>query len=208
MLYEKCDEVNEDFWRELAQADPAEVSRRTGAVFQRGCYRLPFLSLELVVDPGARRLVMAGAEDAEPGFRLCLATLLYLLQVDVAALGPLVSPLELPGGTTFFQNSGPHSLPNPLLEERFGRDLAGFMAAGRRLGAETVSAGDGALMFQVFPGLAIEVILWQADEEFPAQASFTVPSHLDRFWHLDVVLGLIVVVVQELIALAPVENKD
>lgn len=208
MLYEKCDEVNEDFWRELAQADPAEVSRRTGAVFQRGCYCLPFLSLELVVDPGARRLVMAGAEDAEPGFRLCLATLLYLLQVDVAALGPLVSPLELPGGTTFFQKSGPHSLPNPLLEERFGRDLAGFMAAGRRLGAETVSAGDGALMFHVFPGLAIEVILWQADEEFPAQASFTVPSHLDRFWHLDVVLGLIVVVVQELIALAPVENKD
>jgi hypothetical protein len=47
------------------------------------------------------------------------------------------------------------------------------------------------------------VILWQADEEFPAQASFTVPSHIDRFWHLDVVLGLIVVVVQMLLTAAP-----
>ncbi len=202
MLYEKCAEVNEDFWRELAQADPAEVSRRTGAVFQGGCYRLPFLNRELVVDPQGKRLMVAGAEGSEPGFRLCLATILYLLQVDVAALGPQVSPLELPGGATFFQKSGPHSLPNPLLEERFGADLAEFLAAGIKVGAETVSAGDGALRFQVFPGLAMEVILWLADEEFPAQASFTVPSHLDRFWHLDVVLGLIVVVVQELLKAA------
>lgn len=202
MLYEKCAEVNEDFWRELAQADPEEVSRRTGAVFQEGCYRLPFLNRELVVHPASSRLGVAGAEGAEPGFRLCLATVLYLLQVDTGALGPLVSPLELSGGTTFFQKSGPHSLPNPLLEERFGRDLAGFLAAGRRLGGEAVAAGDGALAFRVFPGLMMEVILWQADEEFPAQASFTVPGGLDRFWRLDVVLGLIVVVVQELLRAA------
>jgi hypothetical protein len=199
MLYEKCAEVNEDFWRELAQADPEEVSRRTGAVFQEGAYRLPFLNREIWIYPQDKRLLVANAEEAEPGFRLCLATILYLLRVDPAALGPLVSPLELPGGTTFFQKSGPHSLPNPLLEERFGRDLAGFLAAGRRLGGETVSAGDGALAFPVLPGIVMEVILWQADEEFPAQASFTVPAGLDRFWHLDVVLGLIVVVVQELL---------
>lgn len=202
MLYEKCAEVNEDFWHELAKADPAAVSRRTGAVFQEGAYRLPFLDRELLIYPEESRLEVIGAEKVEPGFRLCLATVLYLLQVDPAALGPLVSPLELPGGTTFFQKSGPHSLPNPLLEERFGRDPAGFLAAGRRLGGDAVAAGDGALAFRVFPGIMIEVILWQADEEFPAQASFALPSHLDRFWHLDVVLGLIVVVVQELLQAA------
>jgi Domain of unknown function (DUF3786) len=203
MLYEKCAEVNEDFWQELCQVDPEEVTRLTGVEFQDGAFRLPFLNRELLIDPRESRLVMAGAEELEPGFRLCLAALLYLLQVDTRALGPQVSPLELPGGTMFFQKTGPHSLPNPLLEEKFGRDLAGFLAAGRRLGGEVVAAGDGALAFRVFPGLVIEVILWQADEEFPAQASFTVPSHIDRFWHLDVVLGLIVVVVQMLLTAAP-----
>ncbi len=202
MLYEKCAEVNEGFWEELGRADPAEVCRRTGAVFRENSYRLPFLNRELVVEPRERRVVIAGAEDAEPGFRLCLTALLYLLRVDPKTLGPLVSPLELTGGTTFFQKSGPHALPNPLLEKRFGRDLAGFLQAGERLGAVVRPAGDAALAFQVFPGLQVEVILWLADEEFPAQVSFGVPGGLEQIWHLDAVLGLIVVVVRELLAAA------
>lgn len=199
MLYEKCAEVNEDFWRELDQADPEDVTRRTGAVFHDNSYRLPFLNRQLTVDLRERRVVVSGAPDTDPGFRLCLTALLYLLKVDTSVLGPLVSPLEMPGGTTFLQKSGPHSLPNPLLEERFGQDLPGFLEAGRRLGAEVLHAGDASLGFQVFPAVMVEVILWQADEEFPAQVSFAVPSHLDRFWHLDAVLGLIVVVVRELL---------
>ncbi len=202
MPYEKCAEVSEEFWRELRQTDPEAVTRRTGAVFSGNSYRLPFLDRELLVDLAEHRILVSGAEDVEPGFRLCLTALLYLLYVDPIALGPLVSPLDLPGGTTFIQKSGPHSLPNKPLEDRFGSDLEGFLAAGRRLGAEVRQAGDGALALQVFPGLMVEVILWQADEEFPAQVSFAVPSHLDRFWHLDAVLGLLTVVVQELLKAA------
>ena len=138
----------------------------------------------------------------EPGFRLCLISLLYLLYVDTAALGPPISPLELPGATTFFQKRGPHALPSAPLEERFGRDLAGFFQVGARLGAAKLASGDGALAFQVFPKLPVEVILWEADEEFPAQVSFTVPSHLDRFWQLDAVLGLLGLVVKEMLRAA------
>ena len=69
--------------------------------------------------------------------------------------------------------------PARPLEERFGRDLAGFWEVGRRLGAERRASGDGALAFPVYPGLPVEVILWVADDEFPAQVSFTVPSGLD-----------------------------
>ena len=45
----------------------------------------------------------------------------------------------------------------------------------------------------------MEVILWEADEEFPAQVSFTVPANLDRFWQLDAVLGLMGLVVKEML---------
>ena len=38
-----------------------------------------------------------------------LTALLYLLRVDPASLGGPVSPLDLPGGATFFR--GPHGLP-------------------------------------------------------------------------------------------------
>ncbi|MDI6812197.1 MAG: DUF3786 domain-containing protein [Deltaproteobacteria bacterium] len=206
MLYEKCAEVSQEFWRELNEAEPEEVARRTGAIFQGGSYQLPFLNRELMIDVKEKRINIAGAGDADPGFRACLTALLYLIRLDPAALGPLISAMEVPGGANFFQSHGPHALPNAPLEERFGQDLAGFLEAGRRLGAEVRAAGDASLAFQVFPGLWVEVVLWQADEEFPAQVSFMVPSQIDRFWHLDAVLGLMVIVVRELLAAAGGSN--
>ena len=44
--------------------------------------------------------------------------------------------------------------------------MAGFLEVGHRLGAEKRASGDGALAFQVYPGLTVEVILWVADDEF------------------------------------------
>ncbi len=200
MAYELCSEVNQAFWEELAQTDPREVCARTGAHCQPDALVLPFLNRHLTISLQERRLLDPAQTGSDPGFRLCLTALLYLLKVDTAALGGPISPLELAGGATFFR--GQHGLPHAALENRFGQDLEAFLAAGRRLGGEVRPAGDGALAFQVFPGLWVEVILWLGDEEFPAQASFTVPAHLDRFWHLDAVWGLLNLVVQELIRAA------
>jgi hypothetical protein len=126
------------------------------------------------------------------------------LRINPAALGPGISPLELPGGATFFR--GHHSLPGGPLEERFGREAAGFLAAGKKLHGETRPAGDVAVALEVFPGLVVEVILWQADDEFPAKVSFTLPAHLDRFWFLDAVWGLLNLVTQELLHAAAGES--
>jgi hypothetical protein len=202
MLYNRCAEVNQEFWRDLSQADPEEIARRTGVRRHQNAFRLPYFNQEAVMDLDGQRVFRAGASDEEPGFRLCLLSVLYLLSMDTAGLGPPVSPLELTGATTFFQSRGPHAIPSAPLEDRFGRDLAGFLEVGRRLGAEKRASGDGALAFQVFPGLTVEVLLWVADDEFPAQVSFMVPSGLDRFWQLDAVLGLMGLVVKELLRTA------
>jgi len=199
VLYNHCAAVNEEFWRDLRQADPEDIARRTGVRRSRNVFRFPFFNQEAVVDLDQQRVFRAAAPEQEPGFRLCLISLLYLLYVDTAELGPPLSPLELPGATTFFQSRGPHAIPRVPLEERFSRDLAGFFQVGALLGATRRPSGDGALAFQVFPKLPVEVILWEADEEFSAQVSFTVPSHLDRFWQLDAVLGLMGLVVKEML---------
>jgi hypothetical protein len=202
MLYNRCTEVNAEFWQDLSRADPEVIVRRTGVRRRAHTFHLPFFNQEAVVDLDQQRVFRAGVPEEEPGFRLCLITLLYLLHVDTTGLGPPVSPLELPGATLFFQSQGPHAVPSAPLEQRFGHDLAGFLEVGRRLGAERRASGDGALAFPVYPGLSVEVILWVADDEFPAQVSFTVPSGLDRFWQLDAVLGLMGLVVKELLRTA------
>lgn len=60
-----------------------------------------------------QRVFRAAAAEEEPGFRLCLITLLYLLYVDTAELGAPLSPLELPGATTFSKAGGPMRFPAP-----------------------------------------------------------------------------------------------
>ena len=197
MAYEKCTDVSQEIWHDLKERDPAEVTGRTGVIFRNGLYHLPFLDRELLIDPAGQGIRVAQAPEGEPGFRVCLSALSYLLHLDPRALGPCLSPLELPGGATFFR--GHHGLPNAPLEARFGQDLAGFLAAGQKLKAEPRPAGDAALALSVFPGLTVEVILWRADDEFPAQVSFTLPAHLDRFWFLDAVWGLLNLVTQELL---------
>lgn len=197
MAYETCSDVSQEIWNDLRERDPQEITRRTGARFEEGTYHLRFLDRTLVLDPIRRQVQVAGEPQAESGFRLCLTALLYLLKIDPALLGPGISPLELPGGATFFR--GHHSLPSGPLEERFGRDVAGFVAAGKKLHGEIRPAGDATIAMQVFTGLVVEVILWQADDEFPAQISFTLPAHLDKFWFLDAVWGLLNLVTQELL---------
>ena len=198
MLYEKCSEVSSEFWQELKQADPAVIGRRTGITFEKATFHLPFLNRELCFDLDRERIRVSGAQEPEPDFRTCMTAILYLLRVDPSVLGAPVSPMELTGASTFFQARGPHALPTAPLEQKFGSHPAAFLAAGQRLGATRREAGDAALALQVFPGLTVEVILWEADEEFPAQASFTVPANLDRFFPLDAVLGLLQLIAQEL----------
>lgn len=202
MLYNRCAEVDKEFWRALAQADPEDILKRTGVRRQQNIFRFSYFNQEAVVDLDQERVVRVAAPEEEPGFRRCLVTLLYLLLVNTAELGPPVSPLELTGATTFFQSRGPHAIPSAPLEERFGHDLKGFLEVGRRLGAEPRDLGDGAFALTVYPGLSVEVILWEADEEFPAQVSFTVPANLDRFWQLDAVLALMGLAVKELLRAA------
>jgi hypothetical protein len=200
MAYEKCIDVSEEIWNDLEERGPREIAGRTGVLYQGQVYHLPFLDRTLRIFPVRRQVQVTVAPEAEPGFRLCLTALLYLLNINPGLLGPGISPLELPGGATFFR--GPHSLPGGPLEERFGRDAAGFLAAGKKLHGEIRPAGDAAVALEVFPGLVVEVILWQADDEFPAQVSFTLPAHLDRFWFLDAVWGLLNLVTQELLQAA------
>ena len=81
-------------------------------------------------------------------------------------------------------------------------------ALGHRLQGEARPAGDAAVALHVFPGLVVEIILWQADEEFPARVSFTVPGHLDRFRSLDAVWGLLNLPTQERLKAPPGDPPD
>lgn len=58
------------------------------------------------------------------------------------------------------------------LAERFGGDFEGFRAAARKLGGIPAKDGDISYILPFFPKIYVKIILWAADEEFPAAANF------------------------------------
>ena len=123
MLYEKCAEVSGEFWQELGELPPGDVTRRTGCGFSgQTVISLPFLNRRLIIDPweqwvggekgpGARSRTSACASPRAPGPDPGGQRALW---------GRPRAPLELTGGTTFFTVWGPHALPRAPLESASG----------------------------------------------------------------------------------------
>ncbi len=59
-----------------------------------------------------------------------------------------------------------------LLANTFGGDFPGFTAICEALGGEKANDGDISYILPFFPKIFVKVILWEADDEFPAAANF------------------------------------
>ena len=77
---------------------------------------------------------------------------------------------ELPDGLFYAQAFAGHA--EVLLAERFGAEqgLAAFHRAATTLGGMPLDLADASYRFQAFPRLAVAVLVWEGDDEFPGQA--------------------------------------
>ena len=98
---------------------------------------------------------------------------------------------------TFFQ--GPHALNVGPIIERYGGDPDAFAARGKELGAAQVSFGDCAVRFFPFPLIPVTYVLWKADEEFPASVSVLFDASIPRWFNLDMIFDLVLVLTDRIV---------
>ena len=108
----------------------------------------------------------------------------------------MVSPRSFSGGIEFF--TGPHTIPGDRLLNQFGNDLECFKAVCENLGAMPIVYADAAYSFLFFPRLPVAILLWTADDEFPARASMLVDWTADQHLALDGLLGVMSVMEERL----------
>ena len=70
-----------------------------------------------------------------------------------------------------------------VLAKTFGADFDGFAAAAKALGGIPAADGDIAYVMPFFPKIHVKVILWEADDEFPAAANFLFDNKCS--FHMD-----------------------
>jgi len=99
-----------------------------------------------------------------------LLILHYLVTASGApSRGEWISFKDLPDGllydSTFYKRTV------KLLLKKFGDSPAKLTAAAAKIGGIPVQMGDAAVTFQAFPKVAVSWVLWQGDDEFPAEGS-------------------------------------
>ena len=93
----------------------------------------------------------------------------YLLESrDVAWQGNWKTFREMPWGELYIKPYTGRVLTRAAFT--FGTRVAAFKAACEKMGAIPVSHGDAGYQFRFIGGYAIQILVWEGDEEFPPNA--------------------------------------
>lgn len=123
----------------------------------------------------------------------------YLMATEIPDMsGQWVSYREIPGAAFYFGAFVKRAV-DPL-KKVFGGDIAGFCRAAEKLQARKIENGDAGFEFTMLPSVPLQLILWQGDNEFPAEANILFDQTIGRILSPEDVAWLAGMVVYRLIA--------
>ena len=196
-LYRTVADLAPELWEDV-EARPLAAAVRSAAAEGHGRRVLvTFMGGVYLVD-FENRAITAPPVHRPAGFQKGLVLLTYLARAqDFGLAGRQVTSRELSGGDLFFQ--GPHALAAAPVTDRFGSDPAGFVARAGELGLGPIPAGSGTMVGgPVLPHLTMGLILHPADEEFPAELTYTFDAYAHHHMPLDGLWALVNVLAWEL----------
>ena len=177
--------AHEGMWQKLISLDRQKTSQRAKCRYRTAteCYVVTLLNREFTVNLSDRQIfaVRASSQPQPAEFLEQLCILAYLINAqDLPLANKLVRPISLPGGQFFFRSV--HSLPVDKLEKSFGLSPERLYHAAEQLGAKRCEFGDASIELNILPRLPLVIVIWRADDQFPARASIlfdrTAAAHL------------------------------
>jgi hypothetical protein len=152
-----------------AAADPAVRCALAGCTYTKEGIVMPFFGVPHTVrHPSGEVTAHHGATSKAAHPSIVIVLLHYLLTADgTRPADRWVAFRELPDGLFYAQAFAGHA--EGLLAGKYSADLEAFRRAAGALGGMPLELADTSFRFQALPRLAIAVLLWSGDEEFPGQ---------------------------------------
>ena len=185
--------VAENYWNDLLKRDITSLCNLTlFTQLSSNQILFHFLQEDVVLDFEKRCLMRLQDNHWQKSDDplLELVTVMYLINVtDIYPIGKdIVGVKDLKEGH-FFQ--GPHVLKTDPLIERYGHDLKGFREAAEFLEGEPRDMADAAYKFQPYPRVALYFLMWEGDEEFPAQVTVLFDRSIENVLAADAIWALV-----------------
>ncbi|MEG1497281.1 MAG: DUF3786 domain-containing protein [Clostridiales bacterium] len=149
-------------------AEPKKMAELSGAVWADPNIVVPFLNKTITVNSKTGEM-----NPEPPGILERILILKYLLEAQ-GMTPPTVDDeyiafRQLTYGS-HHQEAFRLEVTEPL-RDAFGRDLPLFAKVAESFGGIKSSGGDMAYTISYFPKISLRIIIWEADDEFPAQSA-------------------------------------
>ena len=184
--------LDKQYWDKLRSLSPDDVVLRSQCSLVRpaGYYALEVMGTTIWIDPQHEQFLSSDERRVTLRTECALALVHYLIEAKNIPLGERwVSEKDLKGGEMFFR--GPHLFPVQPLEHKFGNDGDRFLKAGVKCGGKYVPGGDVSFQVMALPRVPIQMLLWLADDDFPARITFLFDATIEEHFPLDVIFGLV-----------------
>lgn len=149
----------EIYLERYVRCNPMEISKRLGIPYENGAFQLPVLGEPLAFT------WPEGSPDYEAKVRILF--LHYLLDgLPTVERNTFSSYAELPWGSIYAVNFKGRCIR--FMVSLFGENLPAFERICQEFGGKPIRSSGTAYQIPFMPGYAVQLILWEGDEEFPA----------------------------------------
>ena len=186
----------------LATESFDSIQQRTGIEASKvNQFRVDFLNRVYCIGfPG-----LEFRDEAEPEKEIPIQEQILILHYMLAVAPPpltgnWISYREIPGAS-FYYGAFVKRAIDPL-KNIFGQNAEGLASAGALLGGRKIDTGDAGYEFRLLPNVAVRLILWTGDDEFPAAANILFDENISGILSPEDIAWLAGMLVYRLIALA------
>lgn len=154
----------------LNQEPLKDILKRSGFEGGPDAIRVPFLNRSYHVAVPGFAFTDTAPEPKDVPIQEQVLILHYLQAKGLLfPTGNWVAYREIQGASFYFSAFVKRAI-DPL-KKTFGENIQGLIRAAAHLGGTAISAGDAAFEFRLFPRVPVQLILWEGDSEFPAEAN-------------------------------------
>lgn len=196
----------EHYLEEFKNADPEEISARTGMPYdkERHVFHVIFLGREYEVSHPDFQITCLDEKYAyspltETNPAKILVVRFLLEGAKACSTGKFLTYREVPWGEVYYRQFNGRCMLR--LAFSYGNKQEQFAAASEKMGAEKVKAGDIAYQYEIFPGYYVQFLLWAGDEEFPPSSQILFSDNFPAAFHAEdlvVVCDIIIGVLKKL----------
>lgn len=141
--------------------------------------RVPFFGTPHLIEISENVTIRRETDDGEVPLPEKILLCHYLLHASgESPTGELITFREIPDGHFYF-DAFQRRARDPFLAT-FGMHSERFRRCAQVLGGQPVPTGDVGRSFQVLPQVAIQLILWNGDDEFPPDAGILFDASIQR----------------------------